>query len=412
MNILFMSHYFPPEGNAPASRVSALCKHWVAAGHRVTVITCAPNVPNGVVYAGYRNAWRSEQTVDGIRVIRVWTYLAPNKGTARRIANYLSYMFSATANALFVHRPDVLIATSPQFFCGWAGVLVSWLRRVPFVLEIRDIWPESISAVEAVESKRVLRILEWLEQRMYRAARLIVAVGEGYRQRLIQRGVPAQKIEVIMNGLDSDLFKPRDPDEALKAKWGLTSKFVCSYSGTIGMACGLDIVLRAATRLKAVGRNDISFLLVGDGAVRAELQERALAMGLSNVVFTGRQDKAAMPALLSVSDACLVHLRKTELFTSVMPSKIFEAAGMARPIINGVDGFAADFVGKAGAGICIEPDNDTQLVDAVLKLADSPGLCRQLGNAGHQFVSAHYEREALARDYIRLLRPFESRAAR
>jgi len=186
MNILFFTHYFPPEGNAPATRVYELCRRWVKAGHTVTVITGVPNVPNGVVYDGYRNRLRQEENVAGIRVIRVWTYLAPNKGKGRRIVNYLSYMFSAILCGMFVKRPDVIIATSPQFFCGWAGAVVSRLRRLPFILEVRDIWPESIEAVGAMSNRSLLRFLERLELRLYAAADHIVTVGEGYKQKLME----------------------------------------------------------------------------------------------------------------------------------------------------------------------------------------------------------------------------------
>jgi glycosyltransferase involved in cell wall biosynthesis len=400
MRILFFCHYFPPEVNAPASRTHENCKRWVRAGHRVTVVTCAPNCPDGVVYPGYRNRLRSRETIDGIEVVRVWTYIAANKGTLRRIANYVSYMLSATFFALFLPRPDVVISTSPQFFCGWAGILTGWLRRVPRILEIRDIWPESIAAVEAIGNRRLLRFLEWLEVRMYRAARHIVTVGEGYRRRLLEKGVPAEKMSVVMNGVDRELFEPREADPAVKERWGLAGKFVCSYVGTVGMACGLDVVLRAAALLRAQGRDDIAFLIVGDGAVRAELEEAARRDALSSVVFTGRQPKENVPALLAISGACLVHLRKTDLFTIVMPSKIFEAAGMARPIVLGVEGFAADFVREAGAGICIHPDNAPELVEALLRLEADPALGQGMGRSGHDYVAARFDRDRLADDYL------------
>ncbi len=403
MRILFLSHYYPPEGNAPASRVHALCKRWAASGHDVTVITCAPNVPNGVVYAGYRNRWKDEQRMDGVRVVRTWTYLAPNRGTGRRIANYLSYLVTAVWRGLRLPRPEVLIATSPQFFCGWAGVILARLRRVPFVLEIRDIWPESIAAVEAMGNRRLLRVLEWMEARMYRAADLIVTVGEGYRRRLIEKGVPESKIRVIMNGLDAELFSPRSPSLELREKWNLGRRFVCTYCGTIGMACGLDVVLAAARELKQRGRDDIAFLLVGDGAVRPELEADARASGLDRVVFTGLQDKVLIPDFLAASDACLVHLRKSDLFETVMPSKIFEAMGMARPILCGVPGCAADFVLRANAGLCFEPGHARELSDAVVRLADDPVLARRLGEAGHRHVAAHFNRDRLAADYLQLL---------
>ena len=408
MRILFFSHYFPPEGNAPASRTYENARLWVRAGHDVTVVTCAPNVPNGVVYPGYKNKLRQEERVDGIRVVRVWTYIAANEGFLRRILNYVSYMVSACFFSLFLKRPDIIIATSPQFFCGWAGVIASRLRRVPFLLEIRDIWPESIQAVGAMKKGRGVRFLEWMELKLYAAARHIVTVGEGYRQRLMEKGVEEKKISVIMNGVNKEMFSPREPDLALKAKWGLEGKFVCSYVGTIGMACALDVTLRAGAILKERNRDNIVFLLVGDGASRKNLEEEAGRRGLGNVIFTGRQDKSMIPAFLSITDACLVHLRKTDLFTTVMPSKIFEAAGMARPILMGVGGFAADLVREAGAGICIEPENERQMVEALERMADDPALCRSMGQSGHDYIVARFDREKLAMDYIALIERLRS----
>ncbi len=209
MHILFLSHYFPPEVNAPATRTYEHCRRWVAAGHRVTVITCAPNCPSGVVFDGYRNAWLRTETINGIHVLRVWTYLSPNKGFLRRIANYLSYLISATLCAMNVRGVDVIVATSPQFFCGWAGVLCGWLRRRPFLLEVRDIWPESIVTVGAIKARPARHMLECLERRMYAAARRIVTVGDGYRARLLDRGVPPDKIALIPNGVDTTQFVPR-----------------------------------------------------------------------------------------------------------------------------------------------------------------------------------------------------------
>lgn len=403
MKILFLTHYFPPEGNAPASRVYELSKRWVADGHEVTVLTCAPNVPDGVVYNGYDNKMRQTEDVDGIKVIRVWTYIAANKGTLRRILNYLSYMFSAVFWGLFTKKPDVIIATSPQFFCGWAGVILSTLKRKKFILEIRDIWPESIVAVGAMQNSRMLKILEWLELKMYAAAGHIVTVGEGYRQRLIEKNVDKEKISVVMNGVDTELFAPMDKDVQLQKKWGLDGKFVCSYVGTIGMACGLEVVIEAAKKLKQMGRENIAFLIVGDGARRDELQQMAIEHQLDNIVFTGRQDKSLMPNFLSITDACLVHLKNTELFKTVMPSKIFEAAGMAKPIIIGVAGFATEIVRKANAGIAIEPENHDQLVDALETLADEPEKCSMYAQDGHTYIVDNFNRDDLANEYIEIL---------
>jgi len=403
LRLLFLSHYFPPEGNAPATRVHAFCRRWVRRAARpfdVTVITCAPNVPDGVVYEGYRNRLSQRERVDEIDVVRVWTYLAPNAGTVRRILNYLSYMFSATVRAAFVRRPDVVIATSPQFFCGWAGVLVSWLRWAPFVLEIRDIWPESIVAVGALRRGRLVRLLEWLERRMYAAANHVVTVGEGYRRELVAKGVPEDRITVVTNGIDGERYRPQLPDAALMARHNPDGRFVCAYIGTVGMAAGLDVVVRAADLLRRDGRHDVRFLVVGDGATRDELAAQVTAAGLDDLItVTGRQPKELMPAFLSISDCCLVHLRKTSLFETVLPSKIFEAAAMERPIVLGVGGCAAELVREAGCGICIEPGNEAELVAAIDDLRTNPERRAALGRAGRERLSGRYDVDRLAEEY-------------
>lgn len=411
MRILFFTHYFHPEGNAPATRVRELTRRWVRDGHAVTVVTCAPNVPDGVVYQGYENRWLQREQVDGVEVIRVWTWLAANAGTARRIANFVSYMLTAALAGLRTQRPDVVIATSPQFFAGWAGVLVSKLRRLPFVLEVRDLWPESIVAVGAMAESRLIRFLEWLERRMYAAADLVVTVGEGYRRKLAERGVPARRLHIIPNGVDRAAFRPDVDGADVRAEYGLGDAYVCSYIGTIGMGSGLDVALRAARLLRDRGRDDVRFLLVGDGAVRAELEAQAKAEGLDAICFTGRQPKARMPEFLAASDVCLVHLIRTELFQTVLPSKIFEASATARPILLGVEGFAADLVRDADAGVCFEPENEGELVKALVDLADDRARGAALGRNGLAVIAAEYDIERLAGEYLGILEELREEVA-
>jgi glycosyltransferase involved in cell wall biosynthesis len=403
LKLLFFTHYFPPEGNAPASRVYELCRRWVAAGHEVTVVTCAPNVPAGKVYEGYRNRLSQREEIDGIRVVRVWTLIAANKGTVLRMLNYVSYMISASLRAVFLGRPDLIIATSPQLFCGWAGVITKWTKRRPLILEVRDMWAESIVTLTSVAPGRLLRCLERFELAMYRSTPHLITVGEGYRRMLAERGIPRERMTIITNGIDREFFAPREADADLRARWALDGKFVCSYIGTIGLASGLDVVLRAAEKLRQRGREDIVFLLVGDGAVRDSLQQRAQRMGLDNVVLTGRQPKRLMPGFQSISHCSLVHLRKAPLYLTVLPSKIFEAAHMRRPIILGVAGEAAQVIEESGGGICIEPGNEDQLIDAVERLAGDPQLRERLGRAGHDYVARHFDWDRLAARYLEML---------
>ncbi len=405
MRILFLSHNFPPEVNAPATRTFEHCVRWARAGHHVTVVTCAPNWPGGTLYPGYKNTFRRQvEWVEGVRVVRVWTYLAPNAGRFRRIVNYLSYMLCAVLASIRLPRPDVVIATSPQFFCGWAGVIVARMKRAPLVLEIRDLWPDSIRAVGAMRNRLLLRILELLERAMYRSARRIVTVGAGYRARILEKVDLQDRISVVTNGVDLERFVPHKPDRRLRRTWNLDGQFVCSYVGTIGMAHGLEVVLEAAKTLKNKDRRDIAFCLVGDGASRKPLEEQVERAGLNDmVVFAGRQPKERIPAILAASDACLIHLKELGLFETVIPSKMFEIMAMNRPIIMGVRGEARDIVLEAGAGLVMKPGSAESLIRAVETLADRPDLASSLGRAARQYVAAHYNRDALAARYLKLL---------
>ena len=412
MRIVFFTHYFPPEGNAPASRTFDHCRRWVENGAEVTVITCAPNVPSGVVYDGYRNRiWPQRESLDGIQVIRVWTFIASNSGGARRILNFVSYMLSAVfAFLFFCKRPSLVIATSPQFFCGWAGTIASILKWCPFVLEIRDIWPESIVVVGAMKRGLGIRFLEILEKWMYLSATHIVAVGNGYKQAILKRIPRAENISIITNGVDLESFSPRPPDNEFLQNWGLENKLVCSYVGTIGLAHGLNVVIDAAKILKQRGRNDIVFCLVGDGANRKALAEETDANRLSEfIVFTGRLPKDQMPNVLASSGALLIHLKKCDLFTTVIPSKIFEAMAMGRPIIMGVDGEARDIVQASNSGIDLVPGDADGLVSAVCQLADDPALAQRLAEAGRPFVSANYTRDVLAQRFYSILESIADR---
>lgn len=379
----------------------------------MTVVTCPPNVPNGVVYDGYQNKRTSEE-INGVKVERVKLYIAANKGAVKRMFNFVSYFFKALWAALRLPKPDVVIATSPQIFCGYAGVWYKRLRHVPLVIEIRDIWPESMGAVGAHIPKLSYWALEKIEKAMYRSCDKLVTVGEGYLARLVEKGVPDEKISIVMNGTDLAVYKPQPKNEELLEKYGLSGKFVVSYIGTVGMACGLEVVLDAAEMLTQRrrggeggegirGLGEVVFAIVGDGAHRAQLEEAAKKRGLANVVFTGRQPKSSMPDWVNASDASLVHLKKTDLFTTVMPSKIFESAGCKRPIIMGVDGYAKKLVMDAQAGLDMTPEDADSLVECVMQLLGNPELCRKLGENAYNNIAIIHNRDQQANDYLDIL---------
>ena len=402
MRILFLSHYFPPEVNAPATRTYEQYKKWVEMGHQVTIVSCVPHHPMGKAYPGYSNKLIHVEYKDGIKAIKVLTYITANAGFLKRTLNYVFYMMMAILVAPFLSKADIVISTSPQFFNGLAGYFVSRIKRAPWLLEIRDLWPESILAVGAITNPRIIGMLETLERFAYRKADHIVPVTNAFKTHIVERGGNPDKITVIRNGVDLDFFDNTLPvDEAYARSIGVDGKFVASYVGTHGMAHGLDTIIEAAELLRA--REDIVFVMAGDGAERQRLQDEIQARGLSNIVMLGQLPKTDMPKLWSISGASLVLLRKLDLFLTVIPSKIFESMAMKKPIILGVDGESKGIIEEAGAGIAIEPENAAELAAVVERLADSQKLCADIGEKGYTHVAAHFDRSVLASRYESIL---------
>ena len=370
--ITVFSDHFYPEPSAPAAHVYERARLWVEAGHDVTVICSAPNFPEGRVYEGYRNAWRQCEVLDGIRVVRVKTFISANEGAVRRILDYLSYMLSAWFFSLFEKKPDVIMSTSPHLFVPVAGVLSAMCRRVPHVFEIRDLWPASIAATGAVPNKRLLRMLEKLELWLYRRSRKILALTPSFKDDLCRRGIASEKVNVVINGANLALFRPaEEKDQAVLDEFGLADRFVVGYLGTIGLAHGLENVLAAADELRDT---NICFFFVGVGAAKKDLQCRAAEMSLDNVVFAPRQLKEAMPRFWSVCDVSLVHLKNEPVFSTVIPSKIFESMAVGLPILYSVpEGDGSKIVREHNAGIVVPPMNPKKLAAAVRRLAAERG---------------------------------------
>lgn len=400
MKILFLTDNFPPEVNAPASRTYDHCRRWVERGDDVTVITCAPNFPQGKVYDGYSNRLYQEEEINGIHVIRVWSYIVANKGFLKRTLDFISFSISSFIAGLFV-KSDVIIATSPQFFTALSGRTLSFWKHIPWIMEVRDLWPESIKTVGAMNDSPIIRYFEWQERRCYRSAKHIVVVTDSFKRKLIERGIASEKISVVKNGVDRNLFvSTAEKDKELNERLGLEEKKVIGYIGTHGMAHKLDFILDCASKLKA-SNPEYHFIFLGNGAEKDNLRKKKEELALDNVTMLDSVPKAEVRRYISLLDVCLINLRKSELFTTVIPSKIFENAAMEVPILMGVEGEAKEIVEGYDAGLCFEPENETDFIEKLHEIC-RPEVHERL-KAGCRKIAADFDRRNLADNMLEII---------
>jgi glycosyltransferase involved in cell wall biosynthesis len=407
VKILYVSQYFPPEMGAPAARGVELSRHWARMGHDVTVLTGFPNHPTGAVSEEWRSRLRRlhyTETVDGVLVVRTWLWPLPNRKAHERIRNYASFCVSAAVSGLALHKPDVVIATSPQLLCALSGWWLAWWKRVPFVFEVRDLWPESLAAVGAgTEGTLLHRTLGAIAGFLYRRADRIVVVSPAFKDHLIRHwDVPAAKISIVENGVETDLFRLDPAAIEVRKQLQLEDRFLICYIGTMGNAHGLETLIAAAEELQTALTNAM-FLLIGEGAEKERIVELAAARGLTNIRFLGQQPREQIPAYVSAADLCLVMLKKTELFKTVIPTKLLEYMACERPVIVAVDGQARQIVEEAGAGVFVEPEDSKALAKAILDLAEAREHRRQMGASGRQYIVNRFSREKTAQDYIAVL---------
>jgi len=395
MHILFLTDNFPPEGNAPATRTYEHAREWVKLGHKVTIITGAPNFPEGKVFDGYKNRWYSKSELDGIEVRRVKTYITANEGFAKRILDFMSFMVMSFFTGLFVKKPDVIIGTSPQFFTAVSAWALAAIRFKPFVFELRDIWPASITAVGAMGRSLPIRILEKIEMFLYRRADKIISVTHNFKSELIERGVDGKKIDVVLNGVDLSKYEPvSHKDETFAEQYNLKNKFVVGYVGTHGLAHSLDKIVEAAELL--VDLKDVRILFAGGGAAKSGVEQLVKEKNLKNIVLIPRQDKALMPNLWSLCDISLISLKNTDLFRTVIPSKIFESMGMGLPMVmTSPVGEATGILEDSHSGIIVKPESPKELARIIRELhGDRLRLAKLALNSSK--AAKEYDRKQLA----------------
>ncbi len=404
MKILFITDNFPPEVNAPATRTYEHCQEWIKKGVEITIITCVPNFPDGKVYSGYKNRLYQKENIDGIEVIRVWSYMSSNIGFTRRVLDYFSFAFSSFWAGLS-QNADIILATSPQFFTTWSAYALSKIKHKPWIFELRDIWPESIQSVGAIEHKKTLEFLEKIELGLYRDSSRVVAVTDAFRDNLISRGINSNKISVVTNGSNLKLFNIKDKDKTLIKELNLENRFIIGYIGTHGMAHSLDFIVKSISK---IDDRSIHFLFIGNGAMKDIVVKLSKELNLKNITFLDSIPKEKVPQYLSIIDVSLAPLKKSDTFKSVIPSKIFEASAMQKPTLLGVEGQAKKIIEKYGAGVCYEPENETDFIDKVYKLKNNKKLYT-LCKKGCLELAKNFDRKILAHNMLDIFKDVVSK---
>jgi colanic acid biosynthesis glycosyl transferase WcaI len=410
VKILYVSQYFPPEMGAPAARAAELAQHWARTGHSVSVLTGFPNHPTGKVPDEWRARLRRltyREKAGDVNVFRTWLWPLPNRKAHERMRNYASFFISAALRGMAIERPDVLIATSPQLLVGLAGWWIAFTRQIPFVFEVRDLWPESLIAVGIGDENSWLHhVLAQIAGFLYERADRVVVVTPAFREHLIHHWrVPAKKIAVVENGVETDLFTPfpHAASQTLRHELADGAAFLVCYAGTMGMAHRLETLLDAAAELQQQ-KVSVRLILVGEGSEKNRIKALSASRGLQNIRFLDQRPREKMPALIAACDACLVLLKKTDVFKTVIPTKMLEFMSCARPVIIGVEGQARAIVEDAGAGLAIEPENSHALAQAILRLSNDRELSLVLGQRGREYIERNFARAQMAEKYIGVLR--------
>lgn len=404
MRILYLSQYFPPEAGATQTRAHEMARALVQAGHAVTMLAEFPNHPSGIIPARYRGKLFERDNLDGIEVIRVWVKASPQKTFASRMAFYLSFMCNAVLAGLCLARQryDLVLATSPPLFTAAAGLALSTLRRLPLVIEVRDLWPAAAIALGELRNPAAIRWATRLEEGCYRRAEKIIVVTRRMQQALEQRGIDSAKLAWIPNGANTELFQFNGAArQKIRRELDLERKFVALYAGILGIAQGLETILQAARLLQ--NEPDFQFVLIGDGPQRAHLLRLKAELGLENVSILPEKPGVEIPGYLSAADVALIPLRRLELFEMAVPSKLFDAWACERPVVCAIAGEAQEIVDEARGGINVPAEDPVALAQAVRTLAAEPARRQAMGERGREITRRQYARQELARRLIETL---------
>jgi glycosyltransferase involved in cell wall biosynthesis len=397
MKILLLTQYFPPETGAPQNRLHSLATHLSSFGAEVSVLTAMPSYPQSVVYDGYKNKWYKKEQDGNLTIYRSWIYVSKSKSVVARLLNYFSFVFTALFIGLFkIKRHDIIICESPPLFLGITALFIKWIKSSKLIFNVSDLWPESAEKLNIVSNKMLLGVSYKLEKFLYKNANLVSGQTQGIIDNIHQR-FPQTPLHLLRNGIDIKQFNQTGNRLLFRKTHNIKDDaFVIAYAGIIGHAQGLEIIIEAAAKLRE--KTSLVFLLVGNGPVKDELIALTKQLQLENVRFVDSVPRSQMPDVISACDCYVTPLRKNDLFLGAIPSKIFEPLYYGKPVIMGVDGEAKQlFVTEGNCALHFEPENTDELVQRIEQLCVDKNLYNQLGENGHKYVSAHFDREKLAK---------------
>jgi glycosyltransferase involved in cell wall biosynthesis len=399
MKIVILTQYFPPEVGAPQNRLYELAVRLQAKGADVTILTAMPNYPQMKIHEGYNGKFYRKEMMNGLKVHRGWIYVSSKKGLWRRMLNYYSFVFSSFWIGLFkLRKHDILICESPPLFLGKTAFLLSRIKRSKMIFNVSDLWPESAEKLGLVNNRFFLWIAYKLEAFLYRRSWMISGQTQGIVKDIKKR-FPKKKVVWLPNGVDLNFFQPEGDALSWRKSMGYSeSDFILLYAGIIGHAQGLEVILKAADRLKTY--SGIHFVLLGSGPEKEKLLRMKDESGLKNVRFLDPVGKNEMPGIVRSVDATVIPLRRLDLFLGAIPSKIFESLAMKKPLVLGVDGEAKElFIDEGKAGVYFQPENDEDLASKVLYLAQHPGEVKELGENAYHYVAQKFERDKIVNEF-------------
>ena len=400
MKILLLNQAFVSPEEPGHTRHFEMAKFLQARGHELVIVASDLNYQTGQQTVARRGVF-TEQVIDGVRILRAYIYPALHRSYVWRVVSFLSFMFSSVWTALHVKDVDLVMGTTPPIFQAVSAWFVAWMRRKPFLLEVRDLWPEFGVGMGVLKNPVVIALARWLERFLYARATHILVNSPAYRDYMITKGVPERKVTYIAYGTDVDMFNPGVNGSSIRMELGLEDKFLVLYAGALGQANDIDTILQAAERLNS--EDSVRFVLFGDGKERARLQSEAERMKLRNVIFAGVRPKKEMPCVVASADVCLAILQDIPMFRTTYPNKVFDYMAAGRATVLVIDGVSRQLIESSNGGVFVQPGDDELLAKTILELSKDPQRVQQLGLNARDYLVKHLDRRDKLNETLGLL---------